>query len=1018
MARIRTYELDDNITANDYLLGNDGDNGSVITKRFALDDLAEYINTGIDVTEDTPARFVPVITNDGTGVERSQIRVIQVNGTSDVSFTNADFTMNILNNGLNGISLELTNYFEPFYLPSFVGKTFTATTATDTYIGTIDSLDKFENRTEDGVVNVIDTLNVTLTSGEVENFSESLTALSVLQVIGLQLEVSDLIADTLQVSGTSQFDEDVTIGVAPDNRSNLDIHGNVLINDMNSGIVFGAPEPQITLTTTGDDLQINSEGGAVLDVNVESSFERNISVTNGATMEFTSPDSDASITIGHDGITVVDENDQTLPPLEPVSANDTDGVEGGVLTDLRIGNEYFHIPVAQSAIASVLPGISEGLSPATNEPDDDWHADVDSIVDQTQDVINTITAGVTSPAEGEFQFTDAAASAVGIDIGTPINRFEITATYTTTGGDTRTDEAWDIILANAVTPSHPVVTGFAEDFPGNGGAIYTLAEQVSSITSVTVGGVARPPSEYTTDNNGAGGRTRIIFTSPPGTGVTVALVYDYFDRTLVDVNLNNDPLFDANAADNRSEPGDHRLDDIEGATITSFTYDTQTTAATGFAIVDFIDGQLPTGYISNGDILSINGAMGTASNVVDDGTNVVSFTFTYDTGIYGIVIAANPVTGELPMNVLVSREYIGATGDWWYGVDMGTFATFQQLISHEITTGAHIGVTITRLPELNITNGLTYHDVGIASTDTYVIPAAFNSSTNDITITGEDLDVIISTINDARTIPTGDRLFFHIQPAALPAVPNEPVQGHVYEIVGYLGNHTTNVGRFSFSRLGAGSLVISADNVQLSNIPDTMPGQTTLIFADNDGNLSKNTLEQIAGAQAVMNYEALDDANDNGSVTSIQFESSVECHNIRTGGGAIVVDVSGRFAVRNNGDETIPGPAHDILRVWNAYYLGYAQPTVHTEAERTLTLPSTDGLTAGDSIKFVNLSDLDNNGDTRATDSWRITVFDFGVGGTDRIMKLPANESELILNNTDNFKLVWSGNPDIGWIID
>ena len=129
MARIRTYQLDENLSTSDYLLGNDGDNGSVITKRFSIEDLKEFINEDIPLAQQLPPGYISATDQQGDSFERSPIQVQHTNAPGPhvffdgMSIAGFDIFYLTLSNGQQVFRFE--NYNEPFYLPSFVGKSFT-----------------------------------------------------------------------------------------------------------------------------------------------------------------------------------------------------------------------------------------------------------------------------------------------------------------------------------------------------------------------------------------------------------------------------------------------------------------------------------------------------------------------------------------------------------------------------------------------------------------------------------------------------------------------------------------------------------------------------------------------------------------------------------------------------------------------------------------------------------------------------------------------------------------------------
>ncbi len=392
MARIRTYELDTNITANDHLLGNDGDSGSVITKRFALDDLKEFIESGVNLPQEVPYGFVPYVNariqTDANGqefadeyVDRSLTRIEQVNGLALLQLTNADATITVHNDGINGFTLQFQDFNDPVELASLVGATFNNAISTQnrgyTFSGTISSYNGHENSVNGSAIDVYDTFTITLDSSS-DNIDQpviTLDSIDIVDIIRLRLHASNLtIDDDLLVVGTSQFDSEVTIGSDdPDERVNLIVHGSIHLDDDQGGLIFGEdPRPEtpadyVSFTTDGTNLTTGGNGTI--------NFGNNLNVLDGFDMNFEGGDitfqtngANPSLTIGADGITQLDEDGNQLPDIKAVQANEitstpaVPAINQGTLTTVQVGDEYWNIPVAQSQTAFVLPGLHEDLS--------------------------------------------------------------------------------------------------------------------------------------------------------------------------------------------------------------------------------------------------------------------------------------------------------------------------------------------------------------------------------------------------------------------------------------------------------------------------------------------------------------------------------------------------------------------------------------------------------------------------------------------------------------------------------
>ena len=281
----------------------------------------------------------------------------------------------------------------------------------------------------------------------------------------------------------------------------------------------------------------------------------------------------------------------------------------------------------------------------------------------------------------------------------------------------------------------------------------------------------------------------------------------------------------------------------------------------------------------------------------------------------------------------------------------------------------------------------------------------------------------------SQTTPYSQRLFFIPDGTTLqtmdddgtidgsPVVGNSVV-GPTYLVVSYIEVTVsgTTTGTLTFSELGTGNLIISAPTVSITSLPDAVDTvNPTLLFADDNGVLSKNTVPAIAGQQAVVNFENVQDST-SGSVNGFTFNSGPNCHNVTSFGGRITADLTGRYDIRIQ--EILPTSidADKTLNFWELVVLGNVDPAMsYTEAVRTITLPEVELLRAvneaGSTIKIVNASDIDAMGAGIASDPWIIAP-----AAGQRIMKLPADET-LILNDPTSFELVWSGNINTGWLI-
>ena len=1010
MARISIYDYDRNITANDYLLGNDGDGSpSVVTKRFALSDLRTFLNLGVNVVEKVPGSinnggWVPSMNPESDNVEKSNIKTIFTNSAGliiDADDQTVNGQINIYRSDVsgNGAIIEFVNPDYNIALDRLSGEDFVITQAgiPDPIVGTFGELIPFAETDYD----ILDNnerwhVSATITSGNIDP--------NVVPVFTLQFLTAFAVKAT-QIIGRTELDE-VSISGMASFLSDVSIDGNLTLGGADSvfvvngdqafpnsgtGITFGTDADGVTITGNNGDLDFGGTG----DINISNDI-------NGIGNEIvlTDPNDDTLVHTLNNRQIFRTVNGVAQPDITEVRANEgvDDQVSEGVITSIRVGRSWWHLPLAQSAIASVLPGLSEILSPTTAAPSDTDIADVTAVDRLTDTVEETETAGGVAVVDDElFRFREATATLFGFTVGDTLPRFIFSAEYTTEGGDVRATQSWDITPPTAFD-IEVFTDSLTETFPN--APLFTLANVPSGNIVVTdpLGGVLVEGTDYSV----AGNIITLIIAQEVGNYV---ISYDFRAGVEIDAGavlgaLVNDPA-------NLSTPGNFSIEDLEGATFTSFSYDTQIVEFTGIEVVSFTSDSILTSLFSDGDMIVINGATGTVSNRTDDGTVITGFDFTYDTTVYGRVLIQNPITLEFPQDVPITQNYIGNTGNFWYGKDEGNFSTFERNIDFifpgTYSVAALQNIEFDLVPTDQIGLGVTSHQYDIDVATTYTLE---DVNGNSHTLTGEDLDVLLTGLFQA--VGVGEFLFFQLDSDVLPAA-GQPVLGHAYEVVGYLD------GLLTFSRVGNGTLQISSDSVRITNLPQALPGASTFVFADpSTGELSQQTLESVAGIQSVVNYQSQIDEDDNGSVTSFEFASGPLNQNVESGGGALYIDVSGRLPFTNNAQDIAPGGATATreLLPWHTHILGNIIPGMFLlAADRSVFLPEASTLEGGDEIRIVNLSDIDASGATTPTDEWVVVPF-----AGDRILKLPADEV-MNLDDTGTITFIWSGNVDTGWVI-
>ena len=430
MARIRTYELDTNLTANDYLLGNDGDGGAVITKRFSLPQLRDYFiqGTDVDILATTPKRYIPTVNQEGTDIERSPFEVIHTSVTSislvEDNMAGGQNVRYIINQD-GRATLEFENFFAPYDLPSLVNKLITFRVAgnrSQDYTARVVSYKGFHNDASDSNL-ILDRFTIETTGlafptdymGDHDDVTQ-LTGFTVdpsispadtpVQEVSVRFLGDLTLLGNFTVNGMSQFNGDITIGDASPTNNPVDVnlYGDINIPTPEGGIVFGdaTDNQNVRLTTDSDtdNLVINggSSGGRIIN-NVETTFTRDIDLTNdgmdpvnyadfrlnGGDIEFhqardndgngiTDAEGDAVIgtirTFTYDNTGMRTEG----PVVAPVVVNGTEGTDRGLFTGIQVGTgtsaENWHALQAASSVAQVIPGVFEELNSIPQDPRD------------------------------------------------------------------------------------------------------------------------------------------------------------------------------------------------------------------------------------------------------------------------------------------------------------------------------------------------------------------------------------------------------------------------------------------------------------------------------------------------------------------------------------------------------------------------------------------------------------------------------------------------------------------------
>ena len=392
MARISRYDLDETLSINDYLLGNDvSASGPVATKRFSLMDLRSFFVDGLgnSIPNEVPTGFVPInaytsVTEDGEDINKSTLRVVRTpRAAGAIIIRSADGPgIDLTVSSLGAHRLSFTNYTEIYDLEDFDGITVLISnpslpggSVTATFGEVVEQADgKLFRYNEAG--NYIFDLELT-------NLSQTLTQ-SYPGVIFISLASTpqtfqtelygDLDVDgqatvnTLLVEGMAEFQGPVQMDTT------LNVDGNVTLN---SSVNIPLDDSTDTLTTGSIRYNLDGETTVVtgatatsdISVNVESSFTEDVTLEapdNGTAPDLLVEGGGIQLRGGTHSIRVYTDTDGMTErhPILPVIGNGTEDTpaDQGLLTSIQIGDNTWHLPIATSSVAQILPGLLEELS--------------------------------------------------------------------------------------------------------------------------------------------------------------------------------------------------------------------------------------------------------------------------------------------------------------------------------------------------------------------------------------------------------------------------------------------------------------------------------------------------------------------------------------------------------------------------------------------------------------------------------------------------------------------------------
>ena len=358
MARIRTYPNAPTVDQNDILIGSDGTSGN--TENFTLEELRTFLTDGLggSLPVEVPLGFAATVKRDGSDIERSLYRILAVGNPESISNTTALNGSSVFVSGRNsavfteqdaGTSILTIQDLNDgrlaldYDLASFVGSQVTLTIGQTTYTGTIAAFlpPKFLTG---GDNDIYTNSTYSMVNGNmVTNWRFSVTLSPSVESLGLQQVDTITIARAQRIeaqliggvgiTGDLTVAQDLTVGGAS-NLQDVNIAGTATFTGNSGGIVFGGPdEPFVSYTHDGSNLTIGGGGDIT-------------------TTTINNYDGGGILRIGGEDVRVVrgDERSDNLR---------------GLLTTIRIGDDYWTVPAGDSGILNFFPGVTSTLTGPT-----------------------------------------------------------------------------------------------------------------------------------------------------------------------------------------------------------------------------------------------------------------------------------------------------------------------------------------------------------------------------------------------------------------------------------------------------------------------------------------------------------------------------------------------------------------------------------------------------------------------------------------------------------------------------
>ena len=498
MARIRTYPLVEqaDITANDYLLGNDLNDGSVITKRFSLEELSNYFGNDSHFWERTARSWtigvssdgqstasVPLLTTVRNSNERTTPEITQLilNNPDDVIMDFTDNNPSASSDGNGNYWIRFTNYELPYFITTFIGATVSFEIGGVTYTGTLSNFQRFFDNpyfSNDGGVTTNYYNYVEFTPTESIGFTGESTITELTLTPGnngVTFALLTALSD-VDILGNLTTGNRVDVGESGDNSAELYVHGTIFLAEDNDGIVFGdtadSESVQLRTDAAGDDLTIT--GGGFVDIRPDSGFRVNSNERSEFRTDILVDTVDATDHV----VTVQDEaetlsagtGNKTVITPTGVEVNGTDlatsigagfapnqGAGTATLSTLTVAGTTYNIPSPTGSTA-VFPGVDVDLanSPTAFNIATFFTGNID--IDPGTGVVSitvgneiTVPAGtITTTANGNTATIDTSQESALNTAFTGGNLFFTEAAYTSVGTVlTDADNVYQITNVNA-----------------------------------------------------------------------------------------------------------------------------------------------------------------------------------------------------------------------------------------------------------------------------------------------------------------------------------------------------------------------------------------------------------------------------------------------------------------------------------------------------------------------------------------------------------------------------------------